>query len=160
MNRIRNSRFVSTILIFIQNKVRPIHFWQTDYRLPDVGYRSPEAQYKAGRIPNRSCVSICNNLTSRYRKNGPDSLGKRVRFRLSSANLNTAFGGSRDPSDRTPPAPRPKASGPRAERPRSRSNLGARRREAQSGCQVPAALPSRTAGACRTPRHPRECPAG
>ena len=53
MNRIRNSRFVSTILIFIQKKVRPIHFWQTDYRLPDAGYRSPEAQYKAQRIPAR-----------------------------------------------------------------------------------------------------------
>ena len=160
MNRIRNSRFVSTILIFIQNKVRPIHFWQTDYRLPDVGYRSPEAQYKAGRIPDRSCVSICNNLTSRYRKTDPLPLGKRVRFRLSSANLDKAPEDHRNPSDRTPPVPRPKASGPRAERPRSRSSPGVRHREAQSGYREPTALPSRTAGACRTPRHPREYPAG
>ena len=41
-------------------------------RLPDVGYRSPEAQYKAHRIPDRSCVSICNNsLAERYSTASP-----------------------------------------------------------------------------------------
>ena len=41
MNRIRNSRFVSTILIFIQNKVRPIHFCKqiTVYQTLDTVHR-------------------------------------------------------------------------------------------------------------------------
>ena len=58
MNRISDSYRVSTIFIFIQKKVCPIHFWYAYYRLPDVGYRSPEVQYKAQRTPARLTASF------------------------------------------------------------------------------------------------------
>ena len=157
MNKIRNSRFVSTILIFIQKKVRPIHFWQTYYRLPDVGYRSPEAQYKTRRIPDRFCVPICNNLTFPAAKtNRPAPKGSESAFGTPRAQQGLDLREPQGTSDRTRPAPRPEASGPREERLRSRSSPGALRREAQNGYREPTALPSRPAGACRTPRRPRE----
>ena len=56
MNRISDSYHVSTIFIFIQKKVCPIHFLITSYRLPDAWYRSPEAQYKAQLISARDRV--------------------------------------------------------------------------------------------------------
>ena len=41
MNRIRNSRYVSTIFFFIQKKVRPIHFGKRDtvYQTLDTVHR-------------------------------------------------------------------------------------------------------------------------